>query len=46
VATRFTSAGTHLGEFLGVAPSGRRLGWTGTVIDRVVDGQLVESWGN
>ena len=46
VATRFTSAGTHLGEFLGVAPTGRRLVWTGTVIDRVVDGRLVESWGN
>jgi steroid delta-isomerase-like uncharacterized protein len=46
VATRFTSAGTHRGEFLGVAPTGRRLSWTGTVIDRVVDGRIVESWGN
>src|SRR3712207_2987555 len=46
VATRFTSTGTHRGEFMGVAPTGRRLSWTGTVIDRVVDGRIVESWGN
>jgi steroid delta-isomerase-like uncharacterized protein len=46
VATRFTSTGTHRGEFMGVAPTGRRLTWTGTVIDRVVDGRIVESWGN
>ena len=46
VPTRFTSAGTHRGEFLGVAPTGRRLSWTGTVIDRVADGRIAESWGN
>jgi predicted ester cyclase len=46
VATRFTSAGTHRGEFMDVAPTGRQLSWTGTVIDRVVDGRIVQSWGN
>jgi predicted SnoaL-like aldol condensation-catalyzing enzyme len=29
VATRFTSTGTHRGEFMGVAPTGLRLSWTG-----------------
>lgn len=46
MATRFTSTGTHLGEFQGLAPTGRKLSWTGTVIDRVRDGRTVESWGN
>ena len=46
VATRFTSSGTHTGPFQGVAPTGRKLSWTGIVIDRVQDGRIVESWGN
>ena len=46
VATRFTSTGTHTGSFQGIAPTGRKLSWTGTVIDRVQDDRIVESWGN
>jgi predicted ester cyclase len=46
VATRFTSVGTHRGGFLGVAPTGRRLRWTGTVTDRVADGRIAEGWGD
>jgi predicted ester cyclase len=48
VATRFTSTGTHTGPFpfQGIAPTGRRLSWTGIVIDRVHHGQIVESWAN
>ena len=34
------------GELMGVAPNGRRRSWAGTVIDLVVDGRIVESWGN
>jgi predicted ester cyclase len=46
VATRATSSGTHTGPFQGIAPTGKRLSWTGIVIDRVQDGRIVESWGN
>ena len=46
VATRFTSTGTHTGTYQGIAPTGRRLRWTGTVIDRIAAGRIVESWGN
>jgi predicted ester cyclase len=46
VATRFTSTGTHAGPFRGMAPTGRKLSWTGMVIDRIRDGRIVESWGN
>ena len=46
MATRFTSTGTHAGLFRGVAPTGRKLSWTGTVIDRVQEDRIVESWGN
>lgn len=44
VMTRFTARGTHRGPFLGAAPTGREIGYTGTDINRVVDGRVVESW--
>ena len=44
VANRFVFLGTHLGEFMGVAPTGRRVEFVGNSIDRVVDGRIVESW--
>jgi predicted ester cyclase len=44
VANRFVFLGTHLGEFEGVAPTGKRVEFIGHSIDRVVDGQIVESW--
>ena len=37
--------GTHLGEFCGIAPSGRRLSFTGVDIDRVEGGRIVEHGG-
>jgi predicted ester cyclase len=46
VATRFTSAGTQSGAYHGIAATGRRMAWTGTVIDRIADGRIRESWGN
>lgn len=46
VATRFTSTGTHRGAYRGVAPTGRKLSWSGVIIDRVRDGRIVESWGS
>jgi predicted ester cyclase len=44
VANRFVFLGTHLGEFEGVAPTGKRVEFVGHSIDRVVEGTIVESW--
>ena len=44
VANRFVFLGTHLGEFEGIPPSGKRVEFTGNSIDRVVEGKIVESW--
>lgn len=44
VATRWTAQGTHLGEFQGLAATGRTVHLTGIDIDRFVDGKVVECW--
>lgn len=45
VVTRFSATGTHLKPFLGAAPTGRRIAYTGIDINRVRDdGRIVESW--
>ena len=41
---RFSARGTLRGEFLGVAPTGREVRYTGTDINRITDGVIVESW--
>ncbi len=46
VVTRWTSEGTHLGEFQGIPPTGKHGTMTGIDIDRVVDGKVVECWVN
>jgi predicted ester cyclase len=43
VANRFVFHGTHRGEFMGVAPTGREVTSRGISIDRVEDGKIVES---
>jgi predicted ester cyclase len=45
VAVRVTGEGTHLGEWLGIEPSGRRIQLRGLNLDRVVNGRIVEHWG-
>jgi predicted ester cyclase len=46
VVGRFTCSGTHLGEWLGHAPTGRRFEAVDEVsIYRFRDGRIVESWG-
>jgi steroid delta-isomerase-like uncharacterized protein len=44
VLVRFTGVGTHQGEFLGIAPTGKKI--TVSVLDllRLRDGQIVEDW--
>src|SRR5918993_5129064 len=44
VANRFVYYGTHLGEFKGIAPTGKQVTFEGLSIDRVVDGKIVDSW--
>jgi predicted ester cyclase len=43
VANRIVFYGTHQGEFMGVAPTGREVTFRGLSLDRVVDGKIVES---
>jgi predicted ester cyclase len=45
VAYRLTIRGTHRGEFLGVAPSGRPVTVSLFAIVRLADGKIVEEWG-
>jgi predicted ester cyclase len=44
VANRFVFLGTHLGEFEGISPTGKRVEFIGHSIDRVVEGKIVENW--
>ena len=46
VAARVTLSGTHVEELFEIPPTGTRVTVTGTVIQRVVDGKLVEGWWN
>lgn len=45
VVTRFTARGTHTGEFMGIAPTGKEVNLTQICIDRVASGKIVEHWG-
>jgi steroid delta-isomerase-like uncharacterized protein len=44
VVTRWTATGTHQGQFMGVAPTGKRVTITGISIHRIRDGKIVEEW--
>jgi predicted ester cyclase len=44
VAVRWSAEGTHTGEALGLAPTGRRVRFTGTSWIKVRDGKLWEGW--
>jgi steroid delta-isomerase-like uncharacterized protein len=45
VVERFTASGTHEGELMGVAGSGRTIVLQGINIFRIADGKIVERWG-
>jgi predicted ester cyclase len=45
VAGRFKCSGTHLGEFLGEAPTGRRMEVEEVYFLRAEGGRLAEFWG-
>ena len=44
VATRFTIRGTHDGDLMGAAPTGKDVVFTGITISRCQDGRIVEEW--
>jgi steroid delta-isomerase-like uncharacterized protein len=45
VAERWTGRGTHLGEFQGIAPTGRQVEVPGVVFYRLADGKITEFRG-
>ncbi len=45
VISEIITEGTHLGEWLGIKPSGKKLVFTGVNIDRLVNGKIVEHGG-
>jgi steroid delta-isomerase-like uncharacterized protein len=44
VVTRWTATGTHEGELMGAAPTGKKASVTGIGIDRIEDGKIAEVW--
>jgi steroid delta-isomerase-like uncharacterized protein len=45
VAGRNVVTGTHLGEYMGVAPTGRSVTYNEIFIFRFVNGRIAETWG-
>ena len=46
VATRWTARGTHEGDLLGIAPTGKRVTVAGLTFSRLEDGKIVEEFQN
>jgi predicted ester cyclase len=44
VTTRKTFRGTHRGEFLGIAPTGRSISFDAIDVVRIADGRIAEHW--
>lgn len=44
VVMRYTGRGTHKGDLMGIAPTGKQITITGMVISRHVGGKQVEAW--
>jgi steroid delta-isomerase-like uncharacterized protein len=45
VVAPWTISGTHLGDLMGIPPSGRRVTWGGVTIYRIEDGKVVDERG-
>ncbi len=46
VVVRHTFSGTHLGDFMGIPPTGKQITTTAIVISRIVNGKALETWIN
>ena len=44
VAARWSSRATHLGEYVGVPPTGNEVEFTGISVYRIEGGRIAESW--
>ncbi len=44
VVQRFTARGTHKGEWMGIAPTGKQMTASGIAIHRITGGKIVEGW--
>ena len=44
VAVRWTFRGTHRGEFLGIAPTGKPVSMSAVEVNRVAEGKVAEHW--
>ena len=45
VVVRNTVTGTHRGEYMGIAPTGRSVTYSEIFVFRVADGRIAETWG-
>jgi predicted ester cyclase len=45
VVARIVCTGTHLGEYMGLAPSGKSIAYDEIFIFRFANGRVVETWG-
>jgi predicted ester cyclase len=46
VATRWTGRGTHDGDLMGIAPTGKQVTVSGLTLSRLSNGKVVEEWTN
>ena len=46
VVARWTARGTHAGDLWGIAGTGKDITVTGTSVDRISGGRIIESWSN
>ena len=44
VAVRVRFTGTHAGEFLGIQPTGKKIGYESNELYRIADGKIAEEW--
>jgi steroid delta-isomerase-like uncharacterized protein len=44
VALRWISRGTHKGDLMGIAPTGKQVTFRGVQIQRISNGKIVEEW--
>jgi predicted ester cyclase len=44
VVVQARGEGTHQGEFLGIADTGKRIEWNGIIAYRFEDGKVIETW--
>lgn len=46
VAVQISIAGTHMGDTLGVPPTGNAVQFSGIILARIEDGKIAQAWNN